>query len=318
MSSLPRSAEVYAAEQRTEIGAAASAVGRLWDRVGDEFDAGYSQIEPQLLAVLDTAQARVAQGAMDYVPRLLHDTGQGALDRPSFGFDPLSFVGTAGDGMPTDSLAYGSVLRAKHTIAEGGTTLEALAAGRTFLTTAVGTLLSDTGRGVETLATAARPITGYARMLSPPSCGRCVVLAGKRYKTNEGFQRHPGCDCRHIPATEDVAGDLTTDVSAYLGSLDDKSLARTLGSEANAEAFRLGADPGQIVNAYRRGSLRTAQVFDKRIKYTTEGTTRRGWAHHRFRSADRRAPRMMPETILAQAKTKEQALEMLRHYGWAV
>ncbi|MBK6887020.1 MAG: hypothetical protein IPH03_11745 [Tetrasphaera sp.] len=43
-------------------------------------------------------------------------------------------------------------------------------------------------------------MAGYIRVLSPPSCDRCSVLGGKWFKWNTGFARHPGCDCKHVPA----------------------------------------------------------------------------------------------------------------------
>jgi hypothetical protein len=75
----------------------------------------------------------------------------------------------------------------------------------------------------------------------------------------------------------------------------------------------------------------TAQVYGRSIKYTTEGTTRRGWAHARMSQADYvraageakrgrytalRAPRIMPESIYQIATSKADADRLLRLYGW--
>lgn len=87
----------------------------------------------------------------------------------------------------------------------------------------------------------------------------------------------------------------------------------------------------QLVNAYRhKGDVRTAQVYDRRIKYTIEGTTKRGWANWAMRNAgyareakrggrytrlDR--PRLMPETIYQIAgDDPDKAYRMLKNYGW--
>lgn len=68
---------------------------------------------------------------------------------------------------------------------------------------AVTTQIRDAGRGASSLAIAARPkVTGYVRMLVPPSCSRCAILAGKEYRWNQGFQRHPNC----FPAGVVVSG----------------------------------------------------------------------------------------------------------------
>ncbi|MFK4494807.1 hypothetical protein [Dermacoccus sp. GAS27A] len=68
---------------------------------------------------------------------------------------------------------------------------------------AVLTQISDAGRAGGAVSIAARPkVTGYVRMLVPPSCSRCAILAGKEYRWNQGFQRHPHC----FPAGVVVSG----------------------------------------------------------------------------------------------------------------
>lgn len=320
--SLPRSAELYAAEQRQEIGAAVAATLRIWRRMGDDFDPSFGAILPDLLAVTDTAQARVAAGAQVYVPEVLVETKQSRAATARFDVNARSLVGTAGDGLPVDGLLYGAVTHAKVMVGAGATAPEALTAGSSWLSTAVGTLLSDTGRASERLAMQARPVTGYVRMLTPPSCGRCVILAGKRSRTSEPFLRHPRCDCRNIPAAESVAGDLTVDPRTHLDSLSDEQLAKTLGSKANAAAYRDGADMNQLVNAYRRrGSVSAAQVFGRNVKYTTEAVTKRGIYGRAATAARRgasRVPRLMPESIDQIATDSADRMRLLRLYGWVL
>jgi len=317
--SLPRSAEAYARDQRAEIGAAVSAAGRLWRRMGADFDSSYALIERPLLAVLDMAQERVATGAMAYIPDVLAETGQTRALTARYDIDPAVLVGTAGDGLGTDTLAYGAVTRAKAAVGTGYTTTAALASGGEFLSLAVGTLLSDTGRTAEKMAMNARPVTGWVRMLNPPSCGRCSILAGRREYSSAPMLRHPGCDCRAVPSSESVANDLTVDPRAYFDSLDEAGQARLMGSKANAQAMRDGADMNQLINAYRRkGSVRSAQVYGRNVKYTIEGTTRRGRAYSRMRGAGLtpRSPRLMPESIYQIATSKADADRLLRLYGW--
>jgi hypothetical protein len=43
---------------------------------------------------------------------------------------------------------------------------------------------------------------GYIRLLTPPSCARCVILAGRFYRWSDGFKRHPNC----FPAGTIVSG----------------------------------------------------------------------------------------------------------------
>lgn len=331
LQALPRSAEAYATDQRQEIGAAVAALRRLWRRMGDDFDASWLVVAPELLRVLDTAQERVAAGALAYMPMVLAETGQ-PLHDPAYDVEAADLVGSAGDGRPTEGLLYGGVIHAKEAVAAGATVASALETASTFVTLAGGTALSDTGRTAEKMAGHSRRVTGYVRMLTPPSCGRCVILAGSWTSAQTAFRRHPGCDCRNIPQAEATADDVTVGVEGYLSELDDAALAKALGSKANARAFKDGADPIQIVNAYRSG-VRPAQIYDERIKYTLEGTTKRGLAYRAMSAAgvtggtarrqvgDRylsaRNVRLMPETIYARAgDDRAKALQMLRDYGW--
>jgi len=335
--SLPSAATEYGAAQRQEIAAALFEVNRLWSSgMTDDFDGSFRAIDRELIAVLDLAQRRVVAGAVEYVPEVLAETNPAALRAaPDYRLWAESLVGTTGSGLATDSLVYEPVIHAKVAVAQGQSTAAALESARRWLGTAAGTLLSDTGRTAERVTASGRGVTTFVRMLQPPSCGRCVILAGRRTRRETAFQRHPGCDCRNIPSAESVADDLTVNPREYLDSLDDKALRKALGSQSNARAYRDGADPAQLVNAYRKsGGVRPAQVYGRNVKYTTEGTTRRGLANWRMRQAEYirsggesknggryralRAPRLMPESIYQIAESAQDTQRLLRLYGWVL
>src|SRR5690606_32784856 len=70
---------------------------------------------------------------------------------------------------------------------------------------------------------------GYTRMLNPPSCSRCAILAGRWFRWNDGFQRHPQCDCVHIPSKSGQwARDegFVSDLYEYFNSLSEADQAR--------------------------------------------------------------------------------------------
>jgi len=347
MQTLPPTAEAYALDQRREIAAAVAAVRRLWRRMGDDFDGSWAHIGPQMLAVTDIAQERVAVGALEYVPAVLEDTGQVQAVRAVATPQPRSLVGVAGDGRPVSGLLYEAVVGAKTAIRDGASAAQALAQRGQWLTMATGTLLSDTGRQAESLGMGVRPVSGYVRMLTPPSCSRCVVLAGRWYRKSAGFARHPGCDCRHIPSSESVGGEMTVDPRAHFDSLDVAGQDATFG-KAGADAIREGADIGQVVNARRGVSLagqtsttsremwvrkpdgsvvwesrtvnvtrrqaQATQVGGRNVLTTTEGTTRRGQASRA--ATGRRGARLMPETISQVATDREDYLRLLRVNGY--
>lgn len=325
---VPEAARAYASEQRSEIGAALAAVHRLWRRVGPDFDRSYARVEPDLLRVLFTAQERVANGALAYVPAAL-----GEAPSPLYESAGSRFVGVAGDGMPVASMAYGAVIQAKQAVGSGLDVASALAQGGRQLTLSTGTLLSDTGRAAEKVSGGAHRVKLWTRMLNPPSCGRCVILAGKTFAQSEAFDRHPGCDCRNVPSSEDTGDDSRTDPHSYLSGLPEAEQDRILGSKANGQAFRDGADMNQLINAYRKaGAVRPGQIHGRAIKYTREGTTRRGHAYWQmsqakyikeqgvFRDGSKylrvKSPRLMPETIYKIAKDQPDAKRLLSLYGW--
>lgn len=207
------------------------------------------------------------------------------------------------------------------------------------LSTLVATMVSDAGRQAQMLATTAHTgATGYVRMLNPPSCDRCIILAGKKFTSNGGvhyhqvdgtwvkervgtgggFERHPNCDCICIPTNEAMAGDITLDPDAYFHSLTEDEQNAVFG-KANAEAVRLGADLSQIVNA-RRGAQR-AQVFGRQAWTTLSGVTKYGTFGKRrtqLAAQGRNMPvRLMPETLLRIAgDDRAKALELLWMYGY--
>lgn len=133
------------------------------------------------------------------------------------------------------------------------------------------------------------------------------------------------CDCVHIPAREDTADDLRTDPKRFFDSLGQAEQDRVF-TRAGAEAIRLGADIGQVVNA-RRG-MTTATVQGREVLATTEGTTTRSRTGVNLGAADstqqagdryRRATRvrLMPESIIAQAAgNRDEAIRLLRRYGY--
>lgn len=332
---LPPAAREYAREQRSEIAAAVAAVRRQWRRVGEDFDAGWAMIQPQVVAVATLAQERVSSGALAYIPAVLEDTGQLRAVEAVAAVTSSPLVGVAGDGRPVDSLLYGAVTHAKERVSAGLSTYQSLQSAQSWLSMTTGTLLSDTARQGESLGMGVRPVSGYVRMLTPPSCSRCVILAGRFYRKNAGFQRHPGCDCRHIPASESVAGDLTVEPRAYFDSLTEVEQDAAF-TKAGAEAIRAGADIGQVVNARRGMYTAQGQLL------TREGTTSRGRAFQALREGGttedlagtavrvtRTGPemrvvtrtratqaRLMPETIAQVATDRDDYLRLLRANGY--
>ena len=171
--------------------------------------------------------------------------------------------------------------------------------------------IQDAARAAAQVEMNARPDwQNYVRVLNPPSCKRCVVLAGRIYRDLEGFKRHPGCDCQHWPVQDweeaHDAGLVSSPREAF-----EKGMIRDL-TEAETQAIKDGADITKVINSAQ--GISTADLFGRRVKVTNYGTTRR--------SAWRKANptllvRLRPESIYRIADgDRAEALRLLRLYGY--
>lgn len=274
----------YLTQQRLKL-ATVGAVRSQWARMGDNFDGSWQQIERRVLLLITAGQLGSARNGIAYVGRTLDELG--APNDPAGRVMPTAFVGIASDGRDLDTLAQHAVVYAKQAVGEGATSPEALAKAGNWLSSMVGTQMSDAARGAAGVSVTTRPTIGYTRMLSPPSCSRCAVLAGAYYRWNAGFERHLNCDCVHIPCTEDRSHDLRTDPTAYFRSLDAAEQSR-LFTNAGAAAIRDGADVTKVVNA----RLPTA-------------------------AGGMRGGRAMPEHLYAKAAgNRDEAVRLLTKFGY--
>lgn len=326
--SAERVAEAHYRRQAALARRAAQRIGKLWRQVDrGNITPSWRALLAEAYAVLSGAQAIAAASAGGYVDAALQAQGGGADAAARVA--PGRFAGVASDGRDLPGLLYRPAVRTLELIGTGVTPARALAAGAVSLDMIVRTQVADAGRVADGVAITARPeVAGYVRMVVGKTCARCLILAGRRYRWNEGFKRHPRCDCRHIPAAENAAGDLATNPRLAFADMDRAEQDRVF-TKAGAQAIRDGADISQVVNA-RRG-METASVFGREVLVTTEGTTTRGLAGTRlgaksdgrkkegarYRSAVR--VRLMPEQIYREAKgDRAEAVRLLRLHGFLI
>lgn len=308
MASIPPAISHHYALVREQEARALATATRHWRKLGPNWiGQAWAERIPTVTAAVTAAQRTSAASALVSGALALGEQGQWAP--PDGLVDPNAFAGITGDGRSLDTLLRGPAITARTLIADGVEPAEALAAGGRQLSMMVLTEVADAGRGAAGVQIAARPRTGYVRMLNPPSCSRCVILAGSFYRWNKGFLRHPRCDCKHVPTM------VTDQAEAFAeGLIDDPYEAFTRMSEseqnrvftnAGAQAIRDGADMYQVVNARRGMKYRGA--------FTTEGTSKHGWAGQILRRGQKR---MTPETIYRLNPNREQAIEALRAQGY--
>lgn len=288
---VPRAAVQQYERQQVIAAITAKAMLRTWKQAGPDFDASWLAVRRPMLARLQLGRAASVHAAMQYTSSVLEATGQRGT--PFGALIPSAFLEAEPNGMPFGSTLDATPTKAKTAIQAGASVAEALASASSFIGGVSLTMLADTRRDVYQADMVQRPrVTGYVRMLNPPSCSRCVVLAGKRFRWNEGFRRHPRCDCIHIPASESVAGDMTIDPYAYFNSLSEKDQAKYFG-KLQAEAIRDGADIYRVVNLGQKG-LGTAagnKKYGTPFKRTLEDIYKRG-------------------------STRQIVISDLQHHGW--
>lgn len=266
-----------------------------WDREAAKVMPAFTRVQTQ------AATAGATYGAAALL-------AQGIRSRAEAVVQPEAFAGWASDGRPLESL-----LRVPADVASRVAPERALDAGRSSLDRIARTQIGDAGRVSAGVDIATRPRMGWVRMINPPTCDRCLVLAGRFYRWSDGFDRHPHDDCVSVPAQEERAGDLRTNPQAYFRSLSSEDQDKLLG-KANAQAVRDGADLNQVVNA-KRGMATTADG----VKTTTEGATSKGLAGQRLGARrGRTATRLIPESIYKLATDRADALRLLHLHGYVL
>jgi hypothetical protein len=173
--------------------------------------------------------------------------------------------------------------------------------------------VADAGRAAFGAEMAAGPDwQNYVRVLVPPSCKRCVVLAGRIYRDLDGFERHPECDCVHWPVQDwdeaHEAGLVSSPREAF-----EKGHIRDL-TDAETKAIEDGADIGQVINSSR--GIYTADLFGRRVK-AVRTTKRSAWR----RANPSRLIRLRPESIYRivdeqYGGDRDEARRLLRLYGY--
>lgn len=309
-------------------------VEALWGQVdADRISESWLELLPQAVTATTAGQVAAATQSTDYVSAQVRQ--QGVEPTPEGRVNPVALAGEASDGRPLESLLLLPAIFAKMRIAQGMPPTQALLSGRASLLSMVGTEVADAGKTATQVAmTADTTVKGYTRVVNLPACSRCIVLAGRTYKWNAGFLRHPGCDCTHRPYTtlEDAIADGPNAMFEQLTrAQQDKSFGK-----ASAQAIRDGADISQVVNAKRGMSLPNTGAGARAGRTTTEGRSRRGaFARRSDARAMRegrtseftkveggryrriREERLSVDAIYWQAQgDRDEAIRMLRKYAY--
>lgn len=253
-------------------------------------------------AILTRGQERAAALAATYTRE--------AWGGADLALEPAAFAGLASDGRPLDTLLQGAAVAANlaaqpdpNDVRTADLLIQQAKKGnraaKAWLLNASRTQVADSSRAALRAAMALHD-KGGIRVANPPCCGRCAILHGRHYRWNHAFQRHPGCDC--TMRLEDRASKITEDDEIPL------DMIRGL-SQADRQAVEMGADLSRVVNAHR-GMYTAEMIGGQRVKATLDLTM------HRDARFSAQGVRLRPEAILGQAKDRDEALALLRRYGY--
>ncbi len=301
---IPEFALAHFAAAATLANAAGEAAVGIWSEVSPAaIAASWAALVPEAQTVTAGAQLAAAKLAAPYLVEAAAFAD--AVDPAALQVVARAFAGVASDGRALDTLLYQPAIASLLAVREGADTRIALATGRATLQMMVRTQVADAGRSaVQAGLVARRDLDGYTRVAVGRSCARCVILAGKFYRYNTGFDRHPQCDCVHLPCKQAQAAGISQDPMRVYNAMTPQERSAAGWSKADQKAIAEGADLGQVTNIRRKGGL---YVADGK-QYTHEGTRARG---------RRGTKRMTPGQISREAgDDREKAIRLLREHGY--
>lgn len=240
---------------------------------------------------------------------------QGFYTPPDDWVVPQAFAGMSPNGFPAQQALQSPAPRALKQLSQGRSVDDVMREGLVMAGAVAQTMVIEAGRSAAGVDTFVRQGVGYTRMTNPGACDRCLILAGRFYRSNQGFLRHPNCACIHVATSQQAARDegLITDPYELFNSLSEAEQDARF-TKAGAQAIRDGADIYQVVNAragmsYAGVSADGTRRGQRALGVTTSGSTRR--AHTGGIEG-----RLTPDAIYQRGLPREQTLELLRTQGY--
>ena len=288
MATLQSAREHYRAQQRI-VAASVLTARRL--RLGSL---------PRLVAVVAGFQAAAAVEGARSVPEALAEQGISA-DRFATP-DARTLAGWTSYGLPLAPLLERTRLPE----------VEAFRFDRV-----IASQVQDAGRNGAALQMAVTPsATTYVRQVNPPSCSRCILLAGKKYRDNEGFDRHPLCDCTHVPTDDETGDDVRFDAPAYFRSLPTaEELAEEYPDLTVAQRRERGLYSQEDVFTKHGAALIRAAPESKQ-QYVMGRVVNTRWMKHSTAGDDRRRRAMPGDLVQRAGGDRVLLLRLMRANGY--
>lgn len=314
MTTLEALTDWYRARQLRVVAGAERLAATAWRDVNPADLSGWASRMPGMVAMVQAGMIASASGASEYVAGALAMQG---VTEPVPNVVPAAFSMSAADGRPLGSLLYMPALNTQARMdVTAASASQAMRGGLSDLIMIVATEVADAGRqAVAAAAVASKRVTRYRRVPGPVACARCAILADRVYSTYEAasFERHPRCMCTAVPVTDSRAAKF--DAHKYFDGLTKVQQDRVF-TTAGAQAIRDGADMSKVVNA-RRGVSPIGWRGGSGTGWTTlEGASRSGVYRTSTVAGRAGKPRLTTEAIYRLSATRDEAVSMLRDYGY--
>lgn len=311
---VPKAAVDYY-NQLDKLASKANLAGRrAWRKVDrDDIRGSWALASRDLSVAVAAGQVEAATLGASYGASTI--AAQGFYTPPDDWVVPRAFAGVSPNGFPAEQALQSPAPRALRQLSQGRDIDSVMRSGLVMAGAVAQTMVIEAGRAAASVDTFVRPGVGYTRMVNPGACDRCILLAGRFYRSNQGFLRHPNCACIHVATSQQAARDegLIDDPYELFNNLSEAEQDARF-TKAGAQAIRDGADIYQVVNSragmsYAGVSVDGSRRGQRAFGTTTAGSTRRS---HTGGIKDR----LTPDEIYQRGLSRDRTLELLRSQGY--
>ena len=229
---------------------AVRAARHAWKRVDkNDIRGSWARVKQPLVDVLSDMQEQAVDAGLDANIDVMAETNQ--YSAPEALVDSRAFSKFSASGVPLDEWIDRPAIRTLELIKEGIDADEALGRVGSSFSSSVATNLADVIRQAQQADIATRRHMGFIRCCNADACKWCIILSGKIYRYNTGFERHRNCHCYHLPVNLNDVGsvmDIAPSPMEIFNRLSEEEQNKRFGI-LGAKSIRAGADIGQIVNS---------------------------------------------------------------------
>lgn len=292
---------------------AVRAARHAWSRVDkNDIRGSWARIKQPLVDVLGDVQEQAVAAGLDVNVDVMAETGQ--YSAPEALVDSRAFSKYSAGGVPLNEWVDRPAIRTLELIKEGVGSEEALERVGGLFSSSIATNLADVIRQAQQADITTRRHMGYIRCCNADACKWCIVLSGKIYRYNTGFERHMNCHCYHLPINLDDVGsvmDIAPTPMEMFNRLSEAEQNKRFGI-LGAKSIRAGADIGQIVNS----KLDKTRITKSSRSYFALQLKDRGFTLPSAKSRSHKPFRRLTVEECWSARSREEAIQRLKNNGY--